>query len=480
MTTLTAKLEAFTASPITTQADSFELARARAERDFTVLTDAESIRLAGILSNEEATPKLREQAYNLLHAALGPIALLAARDNADRFQSFEAVHNAAEIALWTVVKRWDAKRGMKLSSFVRIMLPIELERERKEQEVVDRTDWAEIAVKAAIQAITNTGHNRLFLTGYSDAEGLTKVIARKTQQQPAQLFLQFQPFATVTYLTTVNGNLISERAPMTAQEMLNVEVIKKGYKTTESKTVDVPVANPMLSWLTNHKTNIIKFTFGYTSNWPRKTAKAKTGYKLAFLQESGNQFQQSVLGIKLTSRLMRAKVFNKPFKPIREDDVTPRMIQDIMRRDRQNKDQKFDEKAWTVGKIGFLMEQLHQVTSYDAVITDDEGDETRYSDFLAASERDDEEREIETIQVDGEEMDIVKPRFNDDELHDAKYITERLQNSGLWDIAMTIPLAKFLNAHHAGRPGFCTLCSRYGIRVKHALQIVKVIDASLR
>lgn len=479
MTTLSTKLARFNPAPIHTQADSFELARARAEREFTVLSDRDSIRLAGVLQNVESSPRLQELAYDALHRAVAPLSLLAARDSADRFQNFDAAYNAAEIATWTLLKRWDARKGMKLSAFLRHMLPVELEKQRKEVEVIDPSNWAELSIKATISAITLTGHNRLFLTGYSDSEGIAVSSKRVAGQRP-RLSLTFRAHATVTYMETIKGNLITARTPMTTTALKDVEVVKGGKKTVVRKEVELPQSNPMLTWLTDRKTNTLKFQFRTTRNWPRKTAKAITGYKLAFIQEAGSQFRASVFGNKFTSRLMQRKVFHKPFRPIREENVTPRMIQDMMRKDRETKSQPFDERAWSITKIGYLMEQLHQVTSYDAVITDDEGDSIRYSDFLAAPEQECDDREIETIQVGDEEMDIIKPSFDEQELDDARYITERLQESGLWDIAMNLPLQKFLAAHHAGRPGFCTLCSRYGVRVKHALQIVKCIDASLR
>lgn len=452
MATLNERMRGFNLSPVTAQADSFELARARVEREFLLLTDGETLKLAGLLRNEEAPKKQREAAYTALHRATAPIALAMAVKEAQRFPSFDAAHAAAELALWTTVKRWDPKRGMKLSKFLSLTLPGELDRERKANEVIDRVAWAEIAVKAAISAITETGRNRLFLNLYSDAEGLTNV-------SKGQRTLTFHSQATVKYIETRHGLAIA--GPLT--------------------TDDQGGPNPLIQWFTHSKANTSKVFATRTRNWPRVTAKAKTGYKLSEIQTAGEEFTSSVFGTKHTSRLMRAKVFNKPFRPIREDEVTPRMIQAIMRRDRLTKQQVFDEKAWSIDKIALLLEQLHTVTSYDITISDDEGDETRLQDFLAAPEKDDEQPEIETIQDEnGEEMDVVKPRFNDDELNDAQYIAERLQASGLWELAMNLPLHKFLSAHDAGRPGFCTLCSRYGIRVKHALQIVKVIQASLR
>lgn len=455
MTSLSSKIRSFNPAPITAQADAFELARARVERDFVVLTDGETLKLTHLLHDEEVSPRQKENAYALLHRAAAPLALLAARDNASKFQSFEAAHSAAEIALWTTLRRWDPKKGMRLSTFVRLTLPVELERERKASEVIDRMNWAEITLKAAMHVITETGHNRLFLTNYTDAEG-TVTVHRLAGKAP-QFTLAFPLHATVTYLTTAQGNLIEKRAT----------------EATER--------NPMLAWFTNMKATTVKTFSTRTRNWPRKQDRSKTGYKLSAIQKAGEDFITSTFGTKLTSRLMRARVFHKPFRPIRQDEITPRMLQDVMRRDRVMKQQPFDEKAWSITRIADLMQQLHTVTSYDIALSDDEGDETRLLDFIAAPEHDEDDTEIETLQDEnGEEQDVIKPRFNEGQLDDSQRITERLQASGLWEMAMNIPLKKFLNAYDAGRPGFCTLCSRYGIRVKHGLQIVRAIEATLR
>lgn len=452
MATLSEKIRSsFNPAPLTGPADSFELARTRVERDFLLLTDAETMKLAGLLKNEEASPRQREAAYAALHRATAPIALATAVREAHRFETFETAQAAAELALWTTVRRWEPTRGMKLNRFIALTLPVELERERRASAVIDRVSWSEIALKAAIHDITETGRNRPFLNLYSDTEGTAVTVKGKRS-------LTFPVAATVQYIDTPHGRAIAGPLAQDSKDELN----------------------PLYAWTTHTKVNTRKVFTDRTRNWPRKQARSKTGYKLTELQDHHAAFTDSTFGTKLTSRLMRARVFHKPYRPIREDEITPRMIQAVMRRDRLKKAQKLDEATWSIPRIAALLETLHTVTSYDIALTDDEGDETSLLEFIAAPERDDDLPEIDTIHENGEEYDVIKPRFNEDELNDAAYITERLQASGLWELAMNLPLDKFIRAHDAGRPGFCTLCSRYGIRVSHALQIVKVIQASLR
>lgn len=443
--TLTSKLNSRTAAPaFTTPADDFELARRTAEQDFVLLSDGETLRLAGILASEDSTALRKEYAYTLLHRALSPIALLAAREQAGNFVSFSAAHSAALISLWRVVHRWDPKRGMRLSAFVRFTLPVELERERKEAEAISRSDWSHIAVRAAIHEIIQSGHNRPFMTAYSDAQGETLAPLLRRPGLPAPLVLRFPAHTTVSL-----------------QAGLTVRIPPEKVENGAGK----PQPNPLLSWFSGHKSITVR-TFPKPRNWPRKTTRARTGYKVRQLQDAGEAFRSTVFGSKFTSRLMQTRVFSRPPRPIREEDVTPRMVQDVMRQNRKLKGQPFDEQAWSVARIGALMDELYTVTSYDVTIQDDEGDETRLIDFLAAPDQDDEE--------------FPEEEFAPEQVQDAARITERLQKTGLWETAMRIPLHRFLLAYRAGRPGFCTLCSRYGIRVRHATEIMGAIEATLR
>jgi len=425
--------------------DDFELARHRAENGFLLLTDGDTFKFAGILQNEEASPAQKEAAYTYLSRNLAPLALQAAVKEADKFSSFAAAHSAADIALWKVVSRWDPKKGMKLSFFVQSTLPVELERERKEAEAVSRTEWIHIAVKTAMNEITENGYNKLYMTAYSDAQGDTVTLKARTAGTPPTLTLAFPDTTTVTRTAGIT-----------------VRVPPEKFEGSNGQTLP----NLLLSWLNHRKANVSKTFNPRTRNWPRITARAKTGYKLTEIQSFGHEFSKSTLGTKLTSRLMQSRIFARPPRPIRQEDVTPRMVQDVMKQNRKLKNMPFDEKAWSLARIADIMYDLHTVTSYNAVITDSEGDTTQLLEFIAAPEQDDDV--------------IPEDEFDTEELSDASRIAEHLMKSGLWELALSIPLKKFLTAHRAGHPGFCTLCSRYGIRVKHALSIVKAIEATLR
>lgn len=512
---LTQMLETYNPSmPLYGRADSFELARRDVKIGFILLSDEQTLELAAVLGNEELDPEERQEAFELLFRASRAEALLAAATTTRAFESFESAWTGAQVALSVAIRRWDPRKGMRFLAYVRAILPSELEKERKEAALLDDQDWSGKAVAASIGTIVDDGHNRPWTSRYMDVQGNLKELPSR---RPT---LEFPEFTSVT--RDAQGRIVTLE-PATTTEVREVTRRVKGKTIREFKEVHVPVANPMLAWMTQRKANTMKAFKARTRNWPRKQTRSKTGYHLKEIETAGFAFRRSVLGTKFTSRLMRRLVFLKPFRPLRRDDVSPRMVQQAMRRHRTLNETAFDERKWSVGRIASIMESLAHVTSYDELLVDDEGDGTRKSDLMAAPqpEVDDYEQACERLITFGVQAglsfrtpvaalladndlpegllkDIAlvtqgqprvtlaqidresTPEFDAEQLEDAQYITERLQKSGLWELALSIPTHKFLAAYHAGRPGFCTLCSRYGVRVKHAIQIMKAIDAILR
>jgi len=438
-------------APVITQADAFELARQEIVKEFLILNDAQVIKyVTAIKEDSEFSKKDQDEAYSRLHRAYAPLALQAAVA-ATRKQSnpgLEVAHSCAQISLWKVIKRWDPTKGIKLSSFVSLMLPIELDREIREEELVNRSEWKRISVSTTLENLLEHAGNQPYLTWYADAQ----------LEVTAKNLMAFPEYTSVTR----TGAQMTLRTPDCTERQ---EVIKG-----KLKVIKVPVANPMLTWITDSKAPATKVFSTKRFNKPRTDhrKRAQTGFKIqemiAARLEVLSQLQKHP---KLTSTFMKSKIFARPARPLRRDDITPRMIQDAMRKNRRELGSAFDEKAWSIFQISELMHELYNVVSLDAPVSSDTESNATLADFMSAPEMFDADDEI------------PEDEFDFDELADASEIVASLQKSGLWEVALQMPLHKFLNAHRAHRAGFCTLCSRYGLRVKHALQVVQVIEAHL-
>ena len=510
--------------------DPLQAARYEVTKDFVTLTDKQAIKLSKVLNDPETDKKTRNQVFELLFRATAPEALVLAAQEAEKFHNFDAAWASGRRALWKALERWDPTKGMRLLTFVRAVLPPEFERDHREQDIHDQEDRVGTSVSSSMATILDGGHNRPWTTHYSDTQGqLLTIQPREINAwgrvaQPAVVVLQFPEFTTVSWEMTKKGNRIVSVLPQTRSQVQNVVKTVRGRQISELKEIQLPVANPMQDWMTNSKTDQrkVKVFNSKTRNWPRKQDRSKTGYKVSELVLTQQAFDETVLGTKFTSRLMQRLVFLKPFKPIRDEDITPRMVQMAIRRHRTLSQQVFDERTWSLPKIGQIMEGLKLITSYDEVISDDEGDTTRKSDFLAAPDVDmpdeftqavelvdayvtvhglDRQQPLVTLlerdltpelvnavavlakgrpRVVIDDATVDQAEYAPEQFADAARISDKLMKSGLWEIATSIPLHKFLLAYLAGRPGFCTLCSRYGIRVKFALQIVELVEAGLR
>ncbi|MFC5849155.1 hypothetical protein [Deinococcus petrolearius] len=512
--------------------DPFQAARYEVTKNLVFLTDKQAIELSKVMNDPEADKDTREEVFELLFRATAPEALMLAVQEAEKFHNFDAAWASGRRALWKALERWDPTKGMRLLTFVRAVLPPEFERDYKEQDIHDQEDRVGTSVSSSMATILDGGHNRPWTTHYSDTQGqLLTIQPRKTNTwgmvtQPAVVVLQFPEFTTVGWEMTKKGHRIVSVLPQTRSQVQNVVKTVRGRQISELKEIQMPVANPMQAWMTQSKTDQSKAKVfnSKTRNWPRKQDRSKTGYKVSELVLTQQAFDETVLGTKFTSRLMQRLVFLKPFKPIRDEDITPRMIQMAIRRHRTLHQQVFDERTWSLPKIGQIMENLKLITSYDEVISDDEGDTTRKSDFLAAPEQDapdeftqavelvdayvtvhglDRQQPLATLlgrDLTPELVDAIavlakgRPRvviddavadqaeYAPEQFADATRISDKLMKSGLWEIATSIPLHKFLRAHRKNAAGaeFCMLCSNYGVRVKFALQIVELVEAGLR
>ena len=437
-------------APITTQADSFELARMESCKELLLLSDAQCIKYVSALDEEtDFNPADRQEAYSRLHRAFSPLALQAAV-NATRKVSapgFDACLSSAHIALWLVVKRWNPAKGMKLSRFINLMLPVELDRQIKDEELISRTEWKRIAVSTVIEMLLSQGANQPYLTWYADTQ--LEVIGKR--------LMAFPTFTSVTSTTTRHGQLMTLRTPDTTSS----ESVVNGKR----KVIQTPVANPMLSWQ-NSKAALPKAFLNRRLNTPRKTKRSTTGFKVSELMSARSELHRQLRAHPLlTSSLMKSRLFARPARPLRRDDITPRMVQDAMRQHRRDTGAAFDEKAWSTHAIATLMDELYREVSLDAPVLADGEHTASLADFLAAPEQDDDE--------------IPEMEFSFDELADASDIVVSLQTSGLWEIALSIPLHKFLKAFRISRAAFCTLASSYGIRVRHAILICQTIEARL-
>lgn len=443
-------------APITTQADAFELTRLEIEKEFVLLNDAQVIKyVTAIAEDSEFSNDDRDEAYSRLHRAHAPLALQAAVAATKKQSSpgLEVAYSCAMISLWKVIKRWDPTKGIKLSSFVSLMLPIELGREIREEELVNRNEWKRISVSKTVETILSQAGNQPYLTWYADAQ----------LEFTAKNLMAFPDHTSVTSIITVHGARMTLRTPDFTERQ---DVIKG-----KLKVIKVPVVNPMLTWITESKALTVKIFSTQRFNKPRTDhrKRAQTGFKIQEMLDARLELHSQLQSHpKLTSTFMKSRIFARPARPLRRDDITPRMIQDAMRKHRREIDSAFDEKAWSIFQIAELMNELYNVVSLDAPVSSDTEQHATLADFMAAPELFDADDEI------------LEDEFDVDELTDASEIVASLQKSGLWEVALQMPLHKFLNAHRAHRAGFCILCSRYGLRVKHALQVVQVIEAHLR
>ncbi|KQR21873.1 hypothetical protein [Deinococcus sp. Leaf326] len=512
--------------------DPFQAAQYEVRKDLVFLTDKQAIELSKVLNDPETDKRTRNEVFELLFRTTAPEALKLAVQEAEKFHNFDAAWATGRRALWKALERWDPTRGMRLLTFVRAVLPPEFERDYKEQDIHDQEDRVGTSVSSSIATILDGGQNRPWTTHYSDTQGqLLTIQPREINEwgmvtQEAMVVLQFPEHTTVSWEMTKKGNRIVSVLPQTRSHVQNVVKTVRGRQISELKEVQLPISNPMQEWMTQSKTDQsgAKFFNPKTRNWPRKQDRSKTGYKVSELALTQQAFDETVLGTKFTSRLMQRLVFLKPFKPIRDEDITPRMVQMAIRRHRTLSQQVFDARTWSLPKIGQIMEGLKMITSYDEVISDDAGDTTRKSDFLAAPDVDMPDEFAQAVElvdayVTVHGLDRTQPlatllgrdltpalvnaiavlakgrprividdaivdqaEYAPEQFADAARISEKLMKSGLWEIATSIPLHKFLLAHRTKAAGaeFCALCSNYGVRVKFALQIVELVEAGLR
>ena len=242
------------------------------------------------------------------------------------------------------------------------------------------------------------------------------------------------------------------------------EVVELDEATTKEEMKAVKAT--LSRWTkTATKADVEKVRF-FGRNKPRKQQRSRTGYKVAELKEVGQEFKALE---KLSGRRSLAKVFRHPGMPMRRSAITARMVRAEMEYSRKKKGILLG-KQWSLGTIELLMKEAYDLVSYD-VRLNTEADET-FLDLMGVYHDPLEEEEIE-----GDE-DV--PEFNETQTADASHMVGKLQQSGLWEVAMNLPLKKFMAAYQNGNTkALAELCHAYGVRMRHARDICGIVDIGM-
>lgn len=493
--------------------DPFQQAKRLVERELLTPTDKETVEWSRSLHDDDKSTAAKKNNHTFLMRATAPLALDVATKLAKKCASFEEAWSFSLAALGELTARWDPAKGLRLSSFIMACLPLEAEKERQEAVLGDAQDWKAASVESVINRILDGEFNQPWTTWYSDCQlSQAKIFCSEGENPETLTGWEYPENATVTYDS--EGRIVNGLPMMTTVKRT---VPVRGKMVT--KEVKEPVFNPMplVSRFMATKSSRKAFT-SKGLNKPRTWKRAKTGIQASVIEAAGKEFAQNLATYpKLSARDMTAARAKAPLRPLRREEITPRMVQSGMRQYRSDT-QGFDERKWSLFAIASIMERLGKVSSYDVVITNDEGDETRKSDFLEAPEAEevhpyDLAKEIILAIFVDEELDpaaqvssllsrndldsttvealsivlaatpritFAKLEAEDSPAYDAETISAtsplvaELKASGLYELALEIPVQKFLKAKGTA---FFTLCSKYGVRVKHARLLVDMVTA---